>query len=176
MRERFDPSTIAPADAGHPTEGMVQRFWGKVNKGGPDDCWPWTGATQRAGYGAFGLGLGRHMRVASRLAYSWHNSIPIPPGLVVRHKCDNPPCVNPDHLELGTHSDNMRDMHSRGRAPRREHRLRGSSHPRAIINLDIAFNMRVDLAAGMYGYRVAEKYGVSAALVSLIKRGELWPQ
>ncbi len=75
-------------------------------------CWVWTAATVgRAGHGSFRNG--RHV-LAHRYAYQAYVGS-IPRGQVVRHKCDNPKCVNPDHLELGTQADNMRDMAERGR-------------------------------------------------------------
>lgn len=95
-----------------PTEA---RFWAKVDRsGGPEACWPWTGARAWNGYGQFGDGGQIH--IASRVA--WELSCgPIAEGLHVLHRCDNPPCVNPAHLFLGTHSDNMRDMVAKGRLP-----------------------------------------------------------
>jgi len=71
-------------------------------------CWEWAGSRTQGGYGRLG-GVKTH-----RLAYeAWVG--PIGEGLVVRHKCDNPPCINPEHLETGTHKDNMQDMYARNR-------------------------------------------------------------
>jgi hypothetical protein len=74
-----------------------------------DGCWVWTGALSTNGYGRHGNGLYAH-RTAYRLYVE-----PIPDGLFVLHRCDNPPCVRPSHLYAGTHQDNMRDMRVRGR-------------------------------------------------------------
>lgn len=88
----------------------LDRFWSKVKKG--PGCWEWQAANSR-GYGIFsntaGCGKGAHR-------YSWtiHNG-PIPPGAYILHKCDNPSCVRPDHLELGDHLQNMRDAEDRMR-------------------------------------------------------------
>lgn len=84
----------------------------KTPAGAPDDCWEWGGSPDHDGYGVVSWGGTQYK--AHRVAYELHVG-PIPEGLVVRHNCDNPPCVNPAHLLLGTQADNVRDMHERGR-------------------------------------------------------------
>jgi hypothetical protein len=90
------------------------RLAAKTDTGAADDCWPWTGARDKDGYGSFWFD-GRQQR-ASRVAWQLANDRPIPDGLVVRHTCDNPPCVNPAHLLLGTSHDNDLDRVERGRS------------------------------------------------------------
>lgn len=88
----------------YPRKGIEDRFWGKVEK--TATCWLWQGHLSRGGYGHFAVGS-RPIK-AHRFAYSLING-EIPDGLVVLHSCDTPACVNPDHLSVGTDSDNQRD-------------------------------------------------------------------
>jgi hypothetical protein len=90
---------------------IEQRFWAKVRK--TDTCWLWTAATSSGGYGSFG-GIDRKIIGAHRFSYQLHYG-PIPHDMCVLHSCDTPPCVNPDHLFLGTDADNIRDMMAKGR-------------------------------------------------------------
>ncbi len=94
------------------------RFWAKVSKEGPTHlvlgtrCWVWTADLNEFGYGRLHFNhrvIGAHRR-------SWQMNVgPIPDGACVLHRCDNPPCVRPDHLFLGTMADNSHDMHAKGR-------------------------------------------------------------
>ena len=92
----------------------ADRFWPRVQKAEGDGCWLWIGPRKtKAGYGAFGIRRESDGKwkshFAHRVSYELHFG-PIPPGMFVCHRCDNPQCVRPDHLFLGEHADNMRDM------------------------------------------------------------------
>ena len=90
----------------------MNRFWSKVNKGTEDECWEWQAGKNNKGYGAFKFGgstIGAH-RFSYLLA---RGSIPV--GMQVCHHCDNPGCVNPKHLFVGTQSDNQQDSVAKGR-------------------------------------------------------------
>ena len=91
---------------------LIQIGWDETERG----CWAWRGAVNDSGYGLIAAPrLELESPRVHRLMWAMHNG-PIPEGVVVRHRCDNPPCVNPDHLELGTHDQNMQDMVDRKRS------------------------------------------------------------
>jgi len=97
-----------------PTIPLAVRFWRHVDKRGPDECWPWTGGHTRKGYGVF-HDVPNHQTTAHRMAWQLANGRPVPDGLEVCHRCDNPPCCNPTHLWIGTVRDNALDMVAKGR-------------------------------------------------------------
>lgn len=104
---------------------LAARFWSKVDKRGPDECWPWMGTRLRPGYGVMQVS-GKRVR-ATRVSWSLHNGAPFPQDRIACHSCDNPNCVNPAHIWAGTHSENTRDMIAKGRHPK----MRGQGSPRA---------------------------------------------
>lgn len=93
----------------------VRRFLSKVRFSiFKDGCWEWTACRQsRNGYGRFSVG--RRTRFAHRVAWEIENGVPVPVGMDVCHRCDNARCVNPDHLFVASHKDNMHDMIQKGR-------------------------------------------------------------
>ena len=90
----------------------MKRFWDKVKIAGPDECWEWKAGKNTSGYGWFSFN-GTQI-TSNRMVWLLING-EIPNGMCVCHKCDNPSCVNPDHLFLGTHLDNMKDKSIKGR-------------------------------------------------------------
>lgn len=148
------------------------RFWSYVNKS--NECWAWTGSTDEHGYGRISLYVGSSPLKAHRLSYEMRNG-PIPEGMVIRHKCDNPNCVNPDHLEIGTQKDNARDMVERGRFNekviqnlKREPALT-AKQVREIESINfVSLNGR---GIGEKVQDVAKRYGVSTSVITQIKKG-----
>ena len=148
---------------------VVERFWRKVSKGGPNDCGVWTAATNLDGYGRFFLGEDRKRSQAHRFSWRLANG-PIPDGLSVCHHCDNPPCVNPAHLFLGTHAENMLDRDQKGRRPPPV----GERNGRAKLLAAEVACVRVEHAAGLSVAELALKYGVSKSTIGSITRGTTW--
>jgi hypothetical protein len=93
---------------------LSERFWGKVDKSaGTDSCWKWNSAKDKRGYCTFHAN--RKTVNAHRMAWELYNKDSIPSGMCVCHSCDVPDCVNPNHLWIGTFSDNMHDAYDKGR-------------------------------------------------------------
>jgi hypothetical protein len=151
------------------------RFWSKVEIAGPDDCWPWTGSTQHSGHGKFQAsreGEPKLLVMAHRWAYEFAHG-PIPNGMVVRHRCDNPHCVNPAHLEVGTQLDNIADMHARGRAYIPDPpRLLGESNPQSKLTDEEVSRLRSEASAGARQVNLARRFGISKAQVCRIVSGK----
>jgi hypothetical protein len=136
----------------HPTI----RFWRKVDRRGHNECWPWLGGLQGKGYGQF-YRAKHHPVGAHRFSWELANGRPVPPGLQVMHSCDNPPCVNPLHLRVGTAKDNNLDKTAKGRNPGNR-TSRGGPSPK--WSPEVVDSMRKQ---GM-GYReIGAVLGVSAA-------------
>lgn len=99
----------------------AERFFAKVNKRGPDECWEWQARTDKVGYGRFSPDSSR-LVAAHRWSYEHATGETIPEGMLILHSCDNPPCVNPAHLRVGTSADNAADREARGRGRRPKRR------------------------------------------------------
>lgn len=112
-------------------EDPISHFLSKVDKGAPDECWPWMGNVNPSGYGTFWFNSKavRAHRLAWKIAFSRND--PIPHGLVVMHKCDNTKCCNPRHLVLGTQADNNKDRAEKGRT--KTLMQPGEAHPSAKL-------------------------------------------
>lgn len=148
---------------------LAERFWEKVSVNGQGACWPWVARAGTKGYGAMNVD-GRNTRATHVSWYLHHGEWPNGLGLWVLHTCDNPACVNPAHLFLGTHNSNMRDMVRKGRAGR----LPGEAHALAKLTEQEVRLIRRRAAAGEAKAALAREYGVSWMTVDRIIRRVNW--
>lgn len=148
-RGTTDPGPRSPAPVAERYERYVVRNL--------DGCWGWTGATNGRGYSQ--LGVGRSHVYGHRLSYEIHHGV-VPSGLFVLHRCDNPPCTNPAHLFVGTHSDNMRDAIYKGR--------------RGTLTVDQVVEIRRLRAAGVTYRVLAPAFGISESNVGMIVNRQTW--
>ena len=130
-------------------------------------CIEHQGSRWKTGYGR--TSVKGKWTAAHRLAYIEANG-PIPEGMCVLHRCDNPPCVNPDHLWLGTFADNNRDRSEKGRGAD----VRGEKNPQAKVTWAVVLEMREKWAAGISPKELAAEYGLSRCNVSKIVNRSIW--
>ncbi len=130
------------------------------------DCWKYKGRSVRGGYKQ--IWDGYKYRMAHKFSYEKYNG-PIPSGLLVRHKCDNPWCVNPQHLELGTYKDNSQDMVTRERS------CKGEKHPlRKLTNKEV-LEIRRLWSLGKYTYKsLSTMYNVYLTTIEKIVKYKTW--
>lgn len=165
------------------TEQERDRFWSKVAIRCNSQCWIWESYRNRAGYGVFGFR--RKSRLAPRIAFLDRNGS-VPKNLCVLHTCDNPACVNPKHLWLGTRRDNNLDCRKKGR----QVCLSGENHPRKLrpelfpigekagcakLKTRQVIKIRKTYVRGKISQqKLADRYGVSRGLIGHIVRGRSW--
>lgn len=145
---------------------LVERFWAKVDRRGPDECWPWTAAVNSAGYGVIrSHSIDGPLLLAHRFSLELHG---VELGPVTRHSCDNSICVNPAHLTAGTQAQNVADMIGRRRG------LVGALNGSAKLNPDKVLAIRAAAAAGASQASLARLYEVYPSCISKIVRREQW--
>jgi len=157
------------ADANLPAQSFFEKHLSKIDFSDPSGCWIWVAGQAAGGYGA--VYHGGRGRLAHRISYEATHGAGSASGLVVRHRCDRPLCVNPAHLELGTHADNVRDKVERGRQPRGE--ANGVSKLtetdiRVIRSVCVKGNGDVGLSA------LARQFSVSRSVIGRVVRREMW--
>jgi hypothetical protein len=153
-----------------------QRFWSKVDIiRDEDSCWIWKGKCSRNGYGRFHqtVSVGVYKQFgAHRVSYEISNG-EIPDNHVVCHKCDNPQCVRPEHLFVGTQSDNLIDMHNKKRWNHKDRS--GENNNSAKLTAREVSEIRNKYKPRIYtGRMLAEEYGVSIPLVEKILARKIW--
>lgn len=172
------------------TPKWILQFWDKCIPEPNTGCWLWTGSMWGNGYGQ--VRANNKIRFAHRAAYELARG-PIPKGdgyhgTCVLHRCDVRCCVNPDHLFLGTHKDNMDDMARKGRKvvargdrngmrthPESIVKRFGEDHPGHKLTTEAVRKIRQDVANGESQRSVARRYGMDQSTVSGICRRKLWP-
>ena len=140
---------------------QVSRFWSKVNRGGSEECWEWTGVITH-GYGEISIDHAKYK--AHRLSWMLHNG-ELKADDIVMHECDNPSCVNPLHLTGGTPAQNSAAMVARGRSKK------GALHHNTSLTDEDIRNIRKDDRTQSY---LAKVYGVSQSSISHIKTRTSW--
>lgn len=161
LRRYGDPTRVVKINGGTLSERFMAHS-AAIRKG--EGCWEWVKEIGSFGYGVFSYaGVNR---LAHRVSYELSIG-EIPSGMIVRHKCDNPPCVRPGHLELGTLADNNRDAARRGRT------AHGERNARAVLTESQVREIR-GLAGLVFHKDIAIMYGVSKSTVDSIIAGTLW--
>lgn len=147
---------------------LLERFWRRAGR--TDDaraCWEWRGYREQDEYGR--ITKDRKILLAHRLSWEIHNG-PIPVGMAVCHRCDNPPCVNPAHLFLGSNQDNLHDRDAKGRTPRAP----GIRNGMAKLTDAIVVAMREDRGRGLTYDQLAAKYGINRSACCAICLRQKW--
>ena len=150
---------------------LQERFWEKVKKVEGDGCWEWTGCRMKSGYGQIGRGRRHGNDTTHRVSWELEHGTPVPAGMCVCHRCDNPACVRPSHLFLGTPMDNVHDRIAKGRTRLATPR-RGFDSPYAIVTREMADEMRRRFAAGETQVAIGKSMGVSNSTVHSVVRGK----
>jgi len=149
------------------------RFARKI-QAAPGECWTWVGAKNEHGYGVLGRGgRGDGLIKAHRIAYELFYRIALQPSQCVLHRCDNPPCVNPDHLFLGTQTDNLLDMRTKQRDSPPPHRV-GVFNNKAKLNDEKVIHIFSLRNAGLSIRQIAESLGVARKTVHSVLNRKTW--
>lgn len=153
----------------------VNRFWSKVSiTANPEKCWNWQGGRYRRGYGRFCVTVSPNKDIsfiASRVSYFIENKVD-PFGEIVIHSCDNPSCVNPNHLSLGTFKDNTKDMMDKKRGSNQF--SDGEDHSGSKLTEDIVRDIRSGKYAGFNQTQIARILNVDASCICNVLRFKNW--
>ena len=166
------PKEILPYLEGRKGSLIKARFLSKIDIRGPDECWEWQASCHTSGYGRFKIASHVTM-MANRVSLVLHTGEDRT-DLMALHRCDNPPCCNPHHLYWGTHSDNMQDMHRRGRYPDRDQS--GVNNGAAKIDERQLALIVTRLQEGWNNKQIAEDLPIGHAMVSKIRLGHMWSE
>ena len=145
-----------------------QRFLKRVNVGAPNECWEWTASRQQQKWHGQWRNKAGQIELVHRASWRMFKC-DIPAGMFVLHKCDNPACVNPSHLWLGTQSDNLHDMWTKGRA--RPQTSIGEKHGMSKVTESIVREIR---ESSLSGVDLARKFGITPTTVCDIRKRRTW--
>ncbi len=149
----------------------AERWWSHVDRRGEDECWEWQASRYYYGHGRFSV------KTKPISAHRWGYEFlvgPIPEGMFVCHHCDNPPCVNPKHLFVGTARDNMLDKMRKGRQGNCGSSHQGVRNGRAKLTLVEVESIRCLGAQGATQLEIARLFGISPTQTARILKGESW--
>jgi hypothetical protein len=147
----------------------VHNFWDRVDRTG--ECHIWLGTRDRQGYGK--LQFGRRNLMAHRVSMSWrhgHDPLELDPGVCVLHHCDEPSCVNPDHLFWGTRADNSADAKAKGRTLRGESKAGSKMTEENVLEIHDCDRLNKKTSNVFW----AKKFGVSDRTIRKIRSGQMW--
>ena len=166
-KKLYAPPGADPTDPEH----LARRLANGIAINERTGCWEWQRTTNGDGYGM--------LRVAGKMVYAHRLSYelgvgPIPAGLHILHRCDNPRCINPEHLSAGTRSQNMKECSERGRARIPKPIKRGEDNGAAKLGDAEVRSIRRLLSAGLTQREIAARFGVSQQTISGIKAGKRW--
>lgn len=151
---------------------LETRLWRQVSKGGPDECWLWTGGGGNGRYGSIQVaGKGSKHVMVHRISWELANGGTPPDGMVVMHTCDTPMCVNPAHLVLGTHAENTADMIAKGR--KRTVAPVGNGNGKAVLTPELVRYIR-DSAEDKSLGEIARELGVGKNTIRGVLIGRTW--
>lgn len=160
----------SPEPQKYSQESLESRFWRFVEKKSESECWEWRGQRLSNGYGRISLGaksLGSDG--AHRVSWKLFNKTDIPDGMFVMHKCDNPSCVNPHHLSIGTPKENTQDMIAKGR--KRVVSPKGEGNGKSLLNEE---KVRLIRSSALSHAAIARELGVSPNCVRGVRIGRTW--
>lgn len=147
---------------------LLESFWRYVHKTEDGSCWEWLGHIEKRGYGVMSYNNKRDK--AHRISWRIANNQEIPKGMVIMHLCDNPICVNPNHLKLGTQDDNMKDCKNKGRITKST----GENHGRSKLTETDVLEIRRLIAKGKTNKEIANLHKTTTQNIQAIRINKTW--
>jgi len=150
-------------------ENVLKRFWNKVEKKTDVECWEWSASRNKYGYGR--ININKKVMKCHRLSFEIYYKRFISNGLCILHSCDNPKCVNPNHLSEGTHQDNMNDMINKGRHAKGEKITTSKLKENDIVEI-----RKLLKETNLTQKQIGKQFNIARSTISLIKSNKRWSQ